>query len=112
MQYRCNYAEVVRSKPQHFSFIYDYYNFIKSYTTDGEEIRTSNVGYMYSSEYMGVYCYADDLSLLSPSLTGLQDMLRLCDLYAIHHNIIFNDKKMLIVRIVQVNFSYLGEKLF
>ena len=61
---------------------------------------------------MGVYCYADNLSLLSPSLTGLQEMLRLCELYAINHNIIFNDKKMLIVRIVQVNFTYLGEKLF
>ena len=39
---------------------------------------------------MGVYCYADDLSLLSPSFTGLKDMLRLCELYAIDHNIIFN----------------------
>ena len=42
---------------------------------------------------MGVYSYADDLSLLSPSFTGLQEMLRLCELYAIDHTIIFNAKK-------------------
>ena len=58
-----------------------------------EILRTSNVGCRYGSQYMGVYCYADDLSLLSPSFTGLQEMLRLCELYAIDHNIIFNAKK-------------------
>ena len=55
-------------------------------------LRTSNVGCRYGSQYMDVYCYADDLSLLSPSFTGLQEMLRLCELYAIDHNIIFNAK--------------------
>ena len=42
---------------------------------------------------MGVYCYADDLSLLSLSFTGLQEMLMLCEKYAIDHTIIFNAKK-------------------
>ena len=54
-------------------------------------LRTSNVGCRYGIQYMGAYCYADDLSLLSPSFTGL--MLRLCELYAMDHNIIFNAKK-------------------
>ena len=53
-----------------------------------EILRTSNVRCRYGSQYMGVYCYADDLSLFSPSFTGLQEM------YAIDHNIfIFNAKK-------------------
>ena len=56
-------------------------------------LRTSNVGCRYGSQYMGVYCYADDLSLLSSSFTGLQEMLRSCELCAIDHNIIFNAKK-------------------
>ena len=30
-----------------------------------EILRTSNVGCRYGSQYMGVYCYADDLSLRS-----------------------------------------------
>ena len=42
---------------------------------------------------MGVHCYADDLSLLTPPFTGLQEVLRLCELHAIDHNIIFNAKK-------------------
>ena len=50
-----------------------------------EIFGTSNVGCRYS-QCMGVYYYADDLSLLSTSFTGLQEMLR----YAIDHNIIFN----------------------
>ena len=42
---------------------------------------------------MGVFCYADDVNLLSPSFTGLQEMLRIFELYAIDHNIVFNAKK-------------------
>ena len=56
-------------------------------------LRISNIGCRYGSQYLGVYCYTDDLSLLSPSFTGLQEMLRLCELYAIDHTIIFNAKK-------------------
>ena len=46
---------------------------------------------------MSVYCYADDLSLLSPPFIRLQKMLRLCELYAIDLNIIFNAKKSLLL---------------
>ena len=53
-----------------------------------EILRTPNVGCRYGSQYMGVYCYADDLSLLPTSFTRLQEMLRLCELCAIDHNII------------------------
>ena len=42
---------------------------------------------------MGVYCYADDLSLLSSTFTGLQEMLKICELYANSYDIIFNAKK-------------------
>ena len=42
---------------------------------------------------MGVYCYADDLSLLCPSFTGIKEMLRTCELYAEEHKILFNAKK-------------------
>ena len=42
---------------------------------------------------MGVYCYADDLSLLSPTFTGLQVMLKICELYANNSDIIFNAQK-------------------
>ena len=31
---------------------------------------------------MRVFCYVDDLSLLSPSFTGINEMLRTCEIYA------------------------------
>ena len=42
-----------------------------------EILRNCNIGCRYGNHYMGVYCYADDLSLLSPTFTGLQDMLKI-----------------------------------
>ena len=43
---------------------------------------------------MGVYCYADDLSLLCPSFTGIKEMLRTCKIYAEEHKILFNVKRV------------------
>ena len=42
---------------------------------------------------MGVFGYADDLSLLCPSLEGLKEMLFLCEQNAIDYKIMFNSKK-------------------
>ena len=42
---------------------------------------------------MGVFCYADDLSLQCPSFTGIKEMLRTCEIYAEEHTILFNAKK-------------------
>ena len=58
-----------------------------------EILRNCNIGCRYGNHYMGVYCYADDLSLLSPTFTGLQEMLKICELYANNYDIIFNAKK-------------------
>ena len=33
------------------------------------KLGSSNLGCRYGNEYMGVYCYADDISLLSPTFT-------------------------------------------
>ena len=38
------------------------------------KLRNSNLGCRYGNEYMGVYCYAGDISLLSITFTGLKDM--------------------------------------
>ena len=36
-----------------------------------EILRNSNIGCRYGNHYIGVYCYADGLTLLSPPYTGL-----------------------------------------
>ena len=56
-------------------------------------LRSSNIGCRYGNHYMGVYCYADDIGLLSQTLSGLKEMLKLCEDYALKHKIIFNASK-------------------
>ena len=43
--------------------------------------------------YIGVYGYADDLSLLCPSFSGLNEMLNTCKRYANDKKITFNSSK-------------------
>ena len=56
-------------------------------------LRYSNICCRYGNHYMGVYCYADDICILSPSLSGLKEMLKLCEDYALKHKIICNASK-------------------
>ena len=57
------------------------------------KLRNSNIGCRYRSEYMGVFGYADDLSLLCPSSSGIKEMLSICEQYAHDNNIMFNASK-------------------
>ena len=42
---------------------------------------------------MGVFGYADDLSLLCPSFTGIKEMLNICEKYARKYDILFKATK-------------------
>ena len=42
---------------------------------------------------MGVFGYADDLSLLCPSFSGMKEMLSICEQDAHENNIMFNASK-------------------
>ena len=53
-----------------------------------EPLRKNNIGCRYGFEYMGVFCYADDLSLLCPSFTRIKEMLKTCEDYAMNDNIL------------------------
>ena len=56
-------------------------------------LRKSNVGCRYRNYYMGEFCHADDISLLLPTVSGLQDMLKICERYADKYKIHFNASK-------------------
>ena len=58
-----------------------------------KQLRNSNIGCKIVKQYVGVFCYADDVSLLCPSITGLKQMLLLCETYAEEYNIRFNSFK-------------------
>ena len=56
-------------------------------------LRASNVGCRCGNHYMGALCYADDISLLSLTVSCLQDMLKICERYADKFIIHFNASK-------------------
>ena len=55
-------------------------------------LKQRNIGCKIGNSYLGVFGYADDLTLLCPSLTRLKEMLNTCEVYAKHYNILFNAK--------------------
>ena len=63
------------------------------------KIRNSNIGCRYRSEYMGVFGYADDLSLLCPSFSGMREMLNVCERYTNGNKILFNASKSQILHL-------------
>ena len=60
------------------------------------------MGCMYYNYYMGIFTYADDISLLSSTLSGIQKMLQICEEYAFNYKITFNVPKSQLLY-----FSYL-----
>ena len=43
---------------------------------------------------MGVYCYTDDIGLVSLTLSGLKEMFKLCEDNALKHKIILMPQKV------------------
>ena len=54
------------------------------------KLRRRKTGCWVGDTYCGIFGYADDLLLLSPTLDGLQDMINTCVEYAESHNLIFS----------------------
>ena len=58
-----------------------------------ETLKQRNVGCKIGNKFLGVFGYADDLTLLCPTLSGLREMLNICEDYAKDYNILFNASK-------------------
>jgi len=81
------------------------------------KLKANDIGCHIGQHFTGAVCYADDLTLLSPSLRGLQKMLNICDEFANEYFVKFNAKKTVCIRFsmkVQPEDKYVylsGEKL-
>ena len=53
----------------------------------------SGFGCHFKSVYMGALSYADDITIMCPSIGGLNEMLKICYSFAQSNSIIFNNKK-------------------
>ena len=61
---------------------------------------------------MGVLSYADDRTLICPSIWGLNKMLKICNTFSKHNSILFNKKKTTCIKIKFGDLIKNGEKAF
>ena len=64
-----------------------------------KRLRDNDMGCKLNGYYAGCLLYADDLLLISFSVTAMQVMLDICTLFANDFDIVFNNKKSSIIRI-------------
>ena len=57
------------------------------------DLEKSGTGCNVGNQYTGALAYADDVTLLCPTLSGMQKMLDICESYANKFDILFNGKK-------------------
>ena len=48
--------------------------------------------------YIGALSYADDITILSPSIGGLNETLKICHIFAEKNSILFNSKKTVCIK--------------
>ena len=58
-----------------------------------DTLMSSNCGCHIGKQFYGCLMYADDIILLSPSLSGMQHLMDICSDYAKLHYLVFNNKK-------------------
>ena len=56
-------------------------------------MSSSRYGCRLSGKFIGGLAYADDITLLCPSLHGLQEMINICAHFGTDYHVTFNDKK-------------------
>jgi uncharacterized protein (UPF0332 family) len=63
------------------------------------ELKQSKLGCCINKQYLGIFLYADDILLISQSVTCMQKMLNLCFDIATQLDMKFNFKKSVVMRI-------------
>ena len=58
-----------------------------------EKLKESGLGCHVGRTFAGAFAYADDIALVSPSLSGLRQMIHICEQYAVEYSIVFNPVK-------------------
>ena len=58
-----------------------------------KRLEGSGVGCHMDVHFSGALAYADDITLLSPSMSGLRTLSQVCEEYATEFDVTFNGKK-------------------
>ncbi len=67
-----------------------------------DELKQSGYGCYLNDVFVGALSYADDITLLCPSLRGLNKMLDICSHFAELFNITFNNKKTVCIKFGEI----------
>ena len=63
-----------------------------------QRLRQCPAGCRIGGSYIGALAYADDVTLLCPSLHGMQKMIDVCETFADEFDVIFNSKKTVCIK--------------
>ena len=58
-----------------------------------ETLERRGLGCHMGNRFTGCFIYADDITFLAPSCQSPNEMLNICELYALEHDIVFNPGK-------------------
>ena len=58
-----------------------------------EKLKDSGLGCHVGRTFAGAFAYADDFALVSPSLSGLRLMIRICEQYAMEYSIVLKSNQ-------------------
>ena len=58
-----------------------------------EKLKDSGLGCHVGRTFAGAFAYADNIALVSPSLSGLRQTIQICEQYAMEYSIVFNPVK-------------------
>ena len=62
------------------------------------KLKLSGVGCFLNNTYIGALSYVDDITVLYPSIRGLNEMLSICCEFGDNCNIVFNPKKTVCIK--------------
>ena len=58
-----------------------------------QKLKDSDLGSHVGRSFAGAYSYADDFALVSLSLSGLCQVIQICEQYAMEYSVVFNPVK-------------------
>ena len=61
------------------------------------KLNQVNVGCLIGKEKVNHFLYADDIALISPTSSGLQKLIKICEEYGVENDLIFNSAKSFIL---------------
>ena len=61
------------------------------------QLKREDIGCHIGNKFIGCLCYADDLTLLSPSIKMLQRMIQICESFGIEYGVSYNSSKTMCI---------------